>query len=303
MSVHHLHLAKRSSKAPPPVDDVARLAESMRQRVDAARHDTASSLLAARAAIDAVARAAESHVRELHTALGGLAGASSSSGAIDQAVARLEAVVTGYVDIVSKESEVQRTLAATAVARCDEIMAALQAIEKVAFAAKLLSLNAIVKAEAVTDGAAMSVLAMNMASLTDQLSKLNRQVAALGRVLVETLPAIADHARAIREETMDFVASFRAGIAVVGPRALTVRRAVDSVVSSGERRLGVILAETDKAHRALGFEGRFVETLDEVERRVGELERVAIALSVKAAPISTQRLTDHQTRERAKEEA
>src|SRR5687767_14226253 len=132
MTVHHQHLAKRSSEAPPPADDVARLAESMRQRVDKAREDTASSLLAARTAIDAVARAAESHVREIHTALGALSGSSSSAGSIDQAVARLEAVVTGYVDIVTKESEVQRTLAATAVSRCDEIMAALHAIENVA---------------------------------------------------------------------------------------------------------------------------------------------------------------------------
>lgn len=203
--------------------EIVRLSDTMRKRLEAAQVDTVASLASLRSAIDAVTRAAEEQVRETHCALDGLSG-ESSEGSIARAVAHLEAVVANYVEIVAEETDNQRLLATRAAGRCDEIMVALHEIDRVAFTAKLLSLNAIIKAETVTHGGAMSVIAMSMASLTAKLSGLNQEVTILGRALVNALPLIAMHARATREQTLEFMAGFRAAVGAIGPRVIAVRQ-------------------------------------------------------------------------------
>lgn len=255
---------------------ISRHHERMTKVVLDAREQTVRSLADVRASVDAVARVAHSHVREIHAAIGRLA-SESSEGSVALTIAQLDIVVTRYIEVVIRETDAQQAQAAKAATRCDEVLRTLVDIGRVASAAKLLSVNAIIKSKTVSDGEAMSAIATKLSALTAQLTSVNRQVTTVGRVLVAALPAIAEEARAIRELSLAFVSEFRREIAKLGPRARGLRDALDAVLKAGESRLQAILTEAQKAHDALSFETRFLAALDAVEAGALHLQAAAAA--------------------------
>jgi|GEM_PF-3694582 len=252
------------------------------RRVLDARSRTSTTLASALRSIDGVAASAEGQVRSLDHVISRLSGASRQADIV-KTIQALEGVVSRYLDAVTAESQAQLQLAEVARARTGDVMRSVAEIERIAFAAKLVSLNAIVTAETLQGAGPLSVIAMSMAQLTEGVAQLNRTVAEAGARLVAHLELLEEQARALREESLAFFARFRAALAVITPRASALQTAVDRIAKDGESSVRAIVEQAQRARAALGFETEFAAALDGVEARVVELETMVSELTARRA--------------------
>jgi hypothetical protein len=244
----------------------AGLAE-IRARVATARLVTIAAVDRASVALDDLGESARAFVAEARARLDALAH-DERDGTLPVRVARLEAVLSSYLEIVVEESTSQAAVAHRAASQCDRIVHAVEQIDAVALTARLLSVNAAIKAAAVERGGAFDVIAAQMGALTGRVGEVNRLAHALVDRLLAVLPAIERRAEDLRAAATSFAETLRATVTSLRTDGEALRAAIEQSVESGERRLRMIAAESARASSAMRFDRAFLGAVSALEREV-----------------------------------
>lgn len=248
---------------------------AMKKRIEEASQITAASLESARAAVLSVRDEAHRSI----AARVALLAETRKSDPLADAFAALDRCVSTHIETVLVRVEKQEELARRAASRCDHIMQAVTRLDDVAFTAKVLSLNAYISASSLDGGKVVAVLATRLSALTTDVATLNERVSVSAERLLRVLPDVAARAANLREEALAFAQQFRADVARITPKATTMNRIADEIVSTGDARLATILASSSEAYTALGYGDAFAQAIDDLRRRADEIENAVADLA------------------------
>jgi methyl-accepting chemotaxis protein len=188
---------------------------------------------------------------------------------------RLDTAVAEYLGRIEAEVRVQNELGHNAVERCDAVLKAAHRIARVAFLARILSLNAAAKSATIHDSAALDVIVQQLTRLSAETGELARRAIDAGNLLVQLLPALAESTSQVSNEVTAFSVSFRDSVQQLGPAAASLQRQLSDDLAKSNKRLRELVAMSRDALSALRFESDFLKTIT----AAGDTTRELVSLS------------------------
>lgn len=220
-----------------------------------------AALVKVRDALREVQRASRAYVEGLRANMLEVAGSDRAS--MEGNFRKLDSAVAEYLRRIEAEAKVQTELAGNAAAHCDAILAAAHRIARVAFLARILSLNAAAKSAQIHDSGGLDVIVQQLTRLSTETRELARRAIAAGDVLVKLLPALADLTNRLLSEATSFSINFRESFQTLSPAATGLQRQLREDLANSDRRLHELVAMSRKAFLALRFEAEFIDAITE----------------------------------------
>lgn len=231
--------------------------------LDAAVATTNAALIEVRIALREVQRASRAYVEGLRAHMLEVAGTDTRS--MEGCFRKLDLAVAAYLRKIEVEAKIQSDLASSAAAHCDAILAAAHRIARVAFLARILSLNAAAKSAQITDSRGLDVIVQQLTRLSTETRELAQRAIDAGNLLVEILPILANLANRLLNEATDFAISFRESFQTLSPAATGLQRQLREDLANSDRRLRELVTMSHKAFDALRFETAFLEAIADAQ--------------------------------------
>lgn len=271
-----------SASTPPPAPDSQELAEKLGELVEEARSDvlgritgvngaTEREVLAVGSSLQAIVNEAQSQVTDLRGTLELLGGSGARVG-VPQLAARQSESVHDYLERMGEIIAAHDATVQTSEAASKRILNIGRNVEKVAFQARLLSLNASIEAARLGGtGSAFGVIAEEMTRLSKEMDAANRQVRDLAQTLLESIPEIGRQSAEMRGVSAEFSERMREELTELQRSSGDFEQRISQALKRGDQCSARVVERSREALSHLSFQDACAQRLlsvDEVLRRL-----------------------------------
>jgi methyl-accepting chemotaxis protein len=273
------------SLRPPPGPSQEQLLERSLSLLESARSDvlgrikvvnetTERETLAVGGALQAIVKEAQAQTQDARAALEQLSGAGGGNAGVPQLAARQSRAVTEYLgrmgDIITRHDETVQSSHESS-QRIAEIG---KSVEKVAFQARLLSLNAAIEAARLGgQGSAFGVIADEMTRLSTEMDQANRKIRDLAEALLKCLPEIVSQSKDLRQESATFSERMSQELVELQRSSATFEQRVTETLTSGDQRVARVVSGSYEALSHLSFQDACAQRLLSIDAVLKQLGR------------------------------
>jgi methyl-accepting chemotaxis protein len=152
-------------------------------------------------------------------------------------------------------------------------------VARVAFQARLLSLNANIEAARFGDqGGGFQVIATEMRRLTDEIDRANRQIESMAGALMGSLPKINERADDLCRHADAFTEELTESSLAVGSATTQMRKSVNDLLASGDQAATQVLSGSHDALSHLQFQDPTAQSLMIIDADMAQLAEQLTAL-------------------------
>lgn len=267
---------------PPSGPDLKELTNKAEHLLEEARRDVLGRIkgvnetserevLAVGGTLQAIVTESQEQVRDLKRTLALLSGGGSRVG-VPQLAAQQSHSVRDYLEKMGSIMAAHDRTVKGAEAASQRIADIGRSVEKVAFQARLLSLNAAIEAARLGGhGSAFGVLAEEMTRLSTEMDGANRQVRDLAQSLLGSLPEISKQSEDMRGAASDFSEHVRRGLTDLEQSSREFEASVTEALTRGDERSARVVSSSQDALSHLSFQDACAQRLlsvDAVLRRL-----------------------------------
>jgi methyl-accepting chemotaxis protein len=229
-------------------------------RIRKANEMTSSEVIAVGNSLDQIVSRAQAQVEATRAALDSLSG-SDKRGVTELIENQARISATRFAAIRSALHE-QTALTRQAMKASSEIAAVGAGVSKVAFQARLLSLNANIEAARFGDqGGGFQVIATEMRRLTDEIDRANRQIESMASNLLGSLPKISEHGDELCRHADGFTEELAENSAAVDSATSKLRKSVNDLLANGDQTANQVLSGSYAALSHLQFQDPTAQSL------------------------------------------
>jgi phage shock protein A len=233
---------------------------------------TERETLAAGAALKAIVSESQTQVNEMRATLEQLGGSDGRVG-VPQLAARQSSAVRAYLQRMKDIIEVHDRTVQTSHQSTERIAEIGRSVAKLAFQARLLSLNAAIEAARLGGtGNAFSVIAEEMTRLSNETDGANRRISDLADELLKCLPEVAAQTTEIRQTSAAFSEHMATELSELERTNGAFENRVRDALSLGDERIARVVAHSYEALSHLAFQDACAQRLlsvDAVLTKVG----------------------------------
>lgn len=283
-SVEPLVIERIASLRPPPgpspeqvTDRAVSLLETARDdvlgRIKVVNETTERETLAVGSALQAIVKEAQAQAKDARATLEELTGSSGRVG-VPQLAQRQSTSVGAYLGrmgtIIAEHDETVKASHESS----QRIVSIGKSVEKVAFQARLLSLNAAIEAARLGgQGSAFGVIADEMTRLSTEMDSANRKIRDLAEELLKCLPQIVSQSGDMRRESAEFSERMRSELAELQASSTEFEQHVTAALQSGDERVARVVAGSYDALSHLSFQDACSQRLLSVDAVLKQLTR------------------------------
>jgi methyl-accepting chemotaxis protein len=234
---------------------------------------TEKGVISAGRALSAIVETARGHVT---TTADALKRAQASDSGVSGAVTALSSMVREYLREASGSIETQAKRSKQMAGMLDEVGASARLIADLAVATRILALNAQIEATRQGDaGRGFAVIAAEMSRLSTGIAQANQMVHSLVGRLAQTVPELGASAQSMLERAQGFSTRLEEQLRAVDSGAASLREALSTNLTAGEKVTSAILSQSMDALSALQFQdpaAQKLQTMDALFEENGEAE-------------------------------
>lgn len=246
-------------------------------RIRKANDMTSTEVIAVGNSLDQIVSRAQSQVRATRTMLDGLSGSDKHS-VTDLVERQTQISATRFAAIRSALQE-QTVLTRQAMQASSEIATVGAGVARVAFQARLLSLNANIEAARFGEqGGGFQVIATEMRRLTDEIDRANRQIEGMASSLMGALPKISAHADELCRHADGFTAELAENSVAVNTATIRLRKSVNELLTNGDQTATEVLSGSHAALSHLQFQDPTAQSLLIIDADLAQLSEHLAAL-------------------------
>jgi methyl-accepting chemotaxis protein len=249
-------------------------------RIKVVNETTERATLAVGDALHTIVKEARAQTEEARAALQQLSGAGAGNAGVPQLAARQSRAVTEYLQrmsgIITRHDETVQSSHESS----QHIAAIGKSVEKVAFQARLLSLNAAIEAARLGgQGGAFGVIADEMTRLSTEMDVANRKISDLAATLLKCLPEIAAQSTDLRDESATFSERMNQELVELQESSARFERRVTDTLTSGDERVARVVSSSHEALSHLSFQDACSQRLLSIDSVLKQLARRLTAAS------------------------
>jgi hypothetical protein len=242
-------------------------------RIKIVNETTERETLAVGSALQSIVKEAQAQTKDARAALEHLTGTGGNVG-VPQLAARQSNSVTDYLQRMSCIIERHDETVKSSRESSQRIVEIGKSVEKVAFQARLLSLNAAIEAARLGgQGSAFGVIADEMTRLSTEMDVANRKVRDLAEELLKCLPEIATQSGDLRRESSEFSTRMNQQLAELQKSSSAFEARVTEALSSGDQRVARVVSGSYEALSHLSFQDACSQRLLSVDAVLKQLAR------------------------------
>jgi methyl-accepting chemotaxis protein len=246
-------------------------------RIRKANDMTSTEVIAVGNNLDQIVNRAQSQVKATRATLDGLSGAGRR-GVTELVEQQARIAATRFAAIRSALQE-QTVLTHQATQSSSEIATIGAGVAKVAFQARLLSLNANIEAARFGDqGGGFQVIATEMRRLTDEIDRANRQIESIASKLLGSLPKISERADELCRHADGFTAELAENSAAVESATSKLKTSVNELLENGDQTATQVLSGSHAALSHLQFQDPTAQSLLIIDADLAQLAEQLSAL-------------------------
>jgi methyl-accepting chemotaxis protein len=261
-----------------------RLRACVRDAVNAAAARIPASITAMETAVMAIGRAVSLNVdraREQVADADAVQQSVTGDAGIVAALSGLAEMTSGFLAELVPRMRAQAETTHRAAQHSQKIRAAGKKIDAIAFAARMLNLNAQIEAARLGAlGEPFMVIVSRMVELTHQIEEANRLIGELAETLAADLPAIASTGESVAETCEDFSGKFSARVAGVRRVQADVQERLRDTSERMQSRAGEVLRTGQETLTHLQFQDPVAQSLRQVERSLATVLAVVEGTAV-----------------------
>jgi methyl-accepting chemotaxis protein len=275
---------------PPPGPNCQELAEKAGELLEEARSDVLGRItgvngtserevLAVGSSLQSIVNESQAQVTDLRATLEQLAGSGNRVG-VPQLAARQSESVHDYLERMGKIIEAHDATVQTSEAASQRIVDIGRSVEKVAFQARLLSLNAAIEAARLGgSGSAFGVIAEEMTRLSTEMDAANRQVRDLAQTLLGSMPEIGRQSAEMRGISHEFSQQMRQELTELQRSSGDFEQRITEALTRGDQRSARVVDCSRDALSHLSYQDACAQRLlsvDAVLRRLASSVQSAL---------------------------
>lgn len=240
------------------------------ERIRKANDLASTSVVAVGNSLDRIVTVAREQVQETRSALDGLS--STDRRGVTELIEEQSRLSRTRFGAIRAAIEEQGVLVRDATEASSEIASVGAEVTKVAFQARLLSLNANIEAARLGDqGAGFQVIATEMQRLTEEIDRANRKIGAMASNLMTSLPKINQHNDELIRHSVGFTEELAENSAAVGVATGKLRASVDDLLGRGDQAANQVLSGSNDALSNLQFQDPMAQNLLIIDADLGRL--------------------------------
>lgn len=240
------------------------------ERIRKANDLTSTSVVAVGNSLERIVNVARSQVEETRATLDGLSGADRRG--VTELIEEQSRLSRARFGAIRTAIEEQGVLVRDATQASSEIASVGAEVTKVAFQARLLSLNANIEAARLGDqGAGFQVIATEMQRLTEEIDRANRKIGAMASSLMTSLPKINQHNDELIRHSVGFTEELSENSAAVGAATGKLRASVNELLGRGDQAANQVLSGSNDALSNLQFQDPMAQNLLIIDADLGRL--------------------------------
>ena len=269
-------LGSETSSSPPTLGALvsgalARCREQTLTRIRRVNEMTSREVIAAGNSLAEIVECAQTQVSTARRALAELTG-SDGNGVADL-VDRQTRMTKTHIESIRGALAVQVEMTQRATEAGASIMEIGRQISEVARAARMLSLNASIEgARLGGSGAGITVIAVEMRTLTDEIKRANGRIESMAESLLSLLPQIVVQTERMSRYAEEFAGDLSSNAAAVGAATERLRTVAAETLASGDRNVSQILKGSQAALSHLQFQDPAAQSLLIVDADLARLE-------------------------------
>ena len=246
-------------------------------RIRKANDMTSTEVLAVGNSLDQIVNRAQNQVKATRATLDGLSGVGKR-GVTELVEQQARIAATRFAAIRAALQE-QTVLTRQAMQASSEIATIGAGVAKVAFQARLLSLNANIEAARFGDqGGGFQVIATEMRRLTDEIDRANRQIESIAGHLLGALPKISERADELCRHADGFTQELTENSAAVESATSKLRKSVNDLLENGDQAATQVLSGSHAALSHLQFQDPTAQSLLIIDADLAQLAEQLDAL-------------------------
>ena len=236
--------------------------------VDAVLHCTEAATIAISKDLERIVAEAQSFIVEIKTSLGALQNSGSGGSCVSATLTHQCTAVTGFLTELKLVALQQRQAAGQMLKTSRAVDEAARSVSQISIASRLLCMNTMIEAGRLgAAGEPMVVIADQMRSLSEQIDRSNKEIAASMGKLLPILQDIDDSSARIETRAGQVAGDFAVRARDVGVIADQLQTTATAALGGSDRKLEAILG---CSHRAI----ESLQTQDIVSQRLKRVMRV-----------------------------
>jgi methyl-accepting chemotaxis protein len=240
------------------------------ERIRKANDLSSTSVVAVGTSLDRIVTVARAQVQETRAALDGLSGTERRG--VTELIEEQSRLSRSRFGAIRAAIEEQGVLVRDATQASSQIASVGAEVTKVAFQARLLSLNANIEAARLGDqGAGFQVIATEMQRLTEEIDRANRKIGAMASNLMVALPKINQQNDELIRHSAGFTEELSENSAAVGAATGKLRASVDDLLGRGDQAANQVLSGSNDALSNLQFQDPMAQNLLIIDADLGRL--------------------------------
>lgn len=240
-------------------------------RIKGVNETTERETLAAGSALQNIVKEAQAQARDARAVLEQLSGTAGRV-SVPQLAHRQSSSVSEYLQRMGRIIERHDGTVKTSHESSQRIFDIGKSVEKVAFQARLLSLNAAIEAARLGGhGSAFGVIAEEMTRLSTEMDQANRKIRDLAEALMRCLPEIAAQSTEMRGESAAFSKRMSEELVELQDSSAEFERRVTGALESGDERVARVVAGSYEALSHLSFQDACSQRLLSVDAVLKQL--------------------------------
>ncbi|HWA76701.1 MAG TPA: methyl-accepting chemotaxis protein [Polyangiaceae bacterium] len=229
-------------------------------RIRKANEMTSTEVIAVANSLDQIVSSAQHQVSATRSALDSLSG--SDRAAVTDLLEEQTRISATRFAAIRAALEEQTVLTRQAMQASAQIASVGAGVSRVAFQARLLSLNANIEAARFGEqGGGFQVIATEMRRLTDEIDRANRQIEGMASSLMSALPKINEHADALCRHADGFTAELAQNSSAVSSATTQLKKSVNEVLANGDQTATQVLSGSHAALSHLQFQDPTAQSL------------------------------------------
>jgi methyl-accepting chemotaxis protein len=240
------------------------------ERIRKANDLSSTSVVAVGNSLDRIVTVARAQVQETRATLDGLS--STDRRGVTELIEEQARLSRSRFGAIRAAIEEQGVLVRDATQASSAIASVGAEVTKVAFQARLLSLNANIEAARLGEqGAGFQVIATEMQRLTEEIDRANRKIGAMASNLMASLPKINQHNNELIRHSAGFTEELAENSAAVGAATGKLRASVDDLLGRGDQAANQVLSGSNDALSNLQFQDPMAQNLLIIDADLGRL--------------------------------